>query len=351
MIQAVKKISPDRNKGAANRHLVIGGLCVVALALMAVLFWTSRGERETPALPASAPAVAPEPVAEEVQASPEAPKRVITGPHAHSPYAEAIEDGLNFAATHDQYHPADWQVWAILDYLQRKFGLDEKYAIANTCPPERLDENNREMALLMGRLVDPTYRVALGVIDTTDNPITRTMARAMYCDVYPVGAAFVEETLAVLDRESPPGNKLADYVKTHYILSLHWMGENGCAEAFPQIAAARDRFADILVAIAEKEKMKTDLAFEAIAFLYYLGFSDRVSEAWVSQVAAMQFPGGGWVYEPDLQDMDMAHGHATALATWVLLEHALPEAPDIPWVAAPKLAEGTGDMISDKNRI
>ena len=329
MIQAVNKITSDRNKGAANRHLMIGVLCVVVLALLAALFWTSRGERETPALPApvSTPDVAPEPVAEEGQAAPEAPKRVITGPYAHSPYAANIEDGLNFALTHDQHHPADWQVWAILDYLQRKFGLDEKYAIANTCPPERLserlNEDNREMAVLMGRMVDPAHRVPREVIDATDNPIMRTMARALYCDVYPVDAVFVDETLDVLDRASPPGNKLADYVKTHYILSLHWMVENICAEAFPQIAAARERFADILVAIAEKEKMKTDLGFEAIAFLYYLGFSDRVSEAWVSQVAAVQFPSGGWVYEPDLQDTDMAHGHATVLAVWVLLEHAL----------------------------
>ncbi len=345
MSKAVNSINPGRKRGAANRHLVIGVLCVVVLALIAVLFWTSRGERQAPApAPVPAPAVAPEPVAQETP-PPEAPRRVITGPYAHSPYAEAIEDGLNFAATHDRHHPADWQIWAMLDYLQRKFNLDEKYAIANTAPEEKLDLDNREMAVLFGRMTNPEYHVLREVLDATDSPINRTMARALYCDVYPVDAAFVEETLAVLDRESAPGNKLADYIKTHYILSLHWMVENGCAEAFPQIAAARSRIADILVDIVEKEKGITDLAFEAMAFLYYMGFQDRVSEAWVSQVAAMQLSNGGWVYDPN-REGDEAHGHPTVLATWVLLEHALPEAPDIPWVAAPKVAEATGYKAS-----
>lgn len=317
----------NRKKGAALKYAVILVLCVGAAALLAWLFLT-RGEVEeaAPAPEAPPPVSEPAPIAE-------AP-RVITGPYAQSEYAAVIEDGLTFVAEHHLHHQRDWQTYVLLDYLHRKFGLDEKYAIAKTCPPELVEESDRPMAYLLGRLANPAHRIEPEQLGAATDPITETTLRALYCDQYPVDAAFVDATLAVVAKEAPPDNPLAGYVKSHFILSLEWLTENGCAEAFPQVAAARPGFADVLCGLVEQEQASTDLAFEAMAVLFYLGFDDRVRDEWFGKVAALQLPSGGWVYDPKKEAGGEGHGHPTALATWVLLERALPEAAHVPWLGA-----------------
>ncbi|MBP8128990.1 MAG: hypothetical protein KA184_05370 [Candidatus Hydrogenedentes bacterium] len=316
----------DRGSALKALLIVVIGAGVVALAVGLILF--REPARETPP-PPSAPS-APAPVIEEQPAA-EAP-RVITAPYGKSEYAAAIEDGLTFAAEHHLYHRRDWQIYCILDFLRRKFGLDDKYEIANTCPPELLEVEDRKTAHLLGRFVDPAHRIEQADLDAAGDPITETMARTMYCDLYPVDAAFVDRTLSIIAQATPPDNQLAGYVKTHFIMSLQWLAENGCAGAFPQILAARDSFADVLCGIVEQEKASTDLAFEAMAFLFYLGFGDRVNEAWVAVLATRQLPSGGWVYDPEQNRDDPGHGHPTVLAVWVLLEHALPDTPHMPWL-------------------
>lgn len=334
---------PVAGRGMALKKLAVFIVGAGAIALLAALLFTlSGGEGQPPS---------PEPAAATEEPPPAPEPRVITGPYAQSPYAAAIEDGLNFAAEHHQHHRREWQVYVTLDYLYRKFGLDEKYAIANTCPTEAIEEADRGPAHLLGRLVNPAHRVDQAQIDAAGDPITQTMARAVYCDLVPVDEAFVNETLAVIGQQPPPGNRFAGYVKTHFILSLELFSENGCAAPFPQIAAARGSFADTLYAIVEQEDAKTDLAFEAMAFLFYLGFRDRVSEGWISQVAALQLPGGGWAYDPEQAQDHHAHGHPTTLAIWVLLEHALPGVPHVPWLAARNTGESAENHVESAKSI
>lgn len=316
----------NREKGSANKTLIVAAVCIGALALLAVLFWTSGGGQQPPA-----PDAAQQPFVPEGQVPAEPAPRVITGPYAHSPYAANIEDGLNFAAEHQKHHVADYQIWAILHYLYRKFDLDEKYAIANTAKMGSLNKNHKEMAEMFMRLAEPGHRVAAETIDAIPIPIVQQMARALYCDAYPVDQAFVEEVLKQLDYEDE-NTGLAGYIRSHAILCCQWMIENGCAAAFPEIDAARKRFPEILGAIIEQEKGVTDLAFEAMAFLHYTGFGELVKDEWVAQLAEQQKPGGGWSYGPGRDDADIPDGHPTILAAWVLLEHALPDAPDIPWI-------------------
>lgn len=331
------------DRGMALKKLAVFIVGVGALALMAALLFTLIGGEDRPP--------SPEPVIAAEQPPPEPEPRVITGPYAQSPYAAAIEDGLNFAAEHHRHHRREWQVYVTLDYLYRKFGLDEKYAIANTCPMESIEEADRGSAHLLGRLVDPAHRVEQAEIGAAGDPITLTMARAIYCDLVPVDEAFVNETLAVIGQQPPPGNRFAGYVKTHFILSLELFSENRCADPFPQIAAARSSFADTLCAIVEQDDAKTDLAYEAMAFLFYLGLRNRVSEGWISQVAALQLPDGGWAYDPEQAQGSHPHGHPTALATWVLLEHALPETPHLPWLAANDSGESPENRVEPAQSI
>ena len=57
-------------------------------------------------------------------------------PYAGGPNAAAIDAALGFLLRHEEQERPSWQVYALLDYLQRRFGLDEKYRIENAFPRE-----------------------------------------------------------------------------------------------------------------------------------------------------------------------------------------------------------------------
>lgn len=244
------------------------------------------------------------------------PVHLYQRPYAHDPHARAIDAGLAFLVRHHKAHQPSWQVYALLDFLQRRFGLDERYTIKNTLAQIELPEHEQHMATLMGRIADPNYRVGHNQIVQEENELTRLMAEALYCDTYPPDPTYPDRLMALYNTGGLDG--LAGYIKTHVILCFQWLREYGCDSAFPNLQIPWQTFADSLTAIIEREQAATDLAFESMAFLYYMGAAERVREEWITRLLALQRYSGAWGYTPNDRD----HAHPTVLAVWVLLEHA-----------------------------
>jgi len=290
-------------------HTRIGALVLLLAAAVAVSFalW-----REPPA-PSSAPA-------------PALPLPAPGRPYAGSPNAAAIDAALGFLLRHEKQERPSWQVYALLDYLQRRFGLDEKYRIENAFPREVWPEYDLEMAALFGRLADNTFRGDVALLPREPADLNRFLAGSLYCDQHPVDAAFIQQLLDLYEADC--ARPAPGYIATHVILACQWLRELGCDQGFPELETQWSGFPGLLETIINRENAETDLAFEAIMLLYYMGEGDRVWDAWVDIVRRLQRPTGAWGYRPE----DADHGHPTVLALWVLLEQALPGAEKDAWV-------------------
>lgn len=260
---------------------------------------------------------------------PQAPPPPPVRPYAASPHARAIDAALAFLSSPDRQERPSWQTYAILDYLQRRFGLDPRYSIERAYPREIWTGEDAQMAARLGRLVDPAFVIATPSLAKDADWLTNLMVRSLYCDALPADEAFLGEMAAryAEDLARPePG-----YLATHVILCVQWLREQGCA-GLAAVEMPEAPLGDVLEGIVSRERAETDLAFEAMMLLYYTGEGTRVWDKWVETMAALQRPSGAWGYTPS----DPDNGHPTVLALWVLLEQALPDAPRDPWVKSTK---------------
>ena len=249
-------------------------------------------------------------------------------PYAASPHARAIDAALGFLSRPEQQERPDWQVYALLDYLQRRFGLDPRYALEEVYPREMWSEGDIQIAARFGRLADPGFVISTPALAKDADWLTNLMTRSLYCDVIsPDDALFDELTARYMEDQAQPE---PGYISTHIILCAQWLREGGGAD-FNQVQPAEAPFADVLESIVSRERAETDLAFEAMMLLYYLGEGARVWDKWIETMVRLQRPSGAWGHKPGHPD----HGHPTVLALWVLLEHALPGVPKCAWTVAP----------------
>ena len=248
-------------------------------------------------------------------------------PYAASPRARAIDAALGFLSRPEQQERPAWQTYALLDYLQRRFGLDARYSMKQAYPRELWSEDDVNMAARFGRLVDPTFAIETPALAKDADWLTNLMTRSLYCDLVPADDAFLQGMAAryAEDQARPePG-----YVTTHVVLCAQWLQERGCVDR-SALESKMPRFADALEGIASRERGETDLAFEAMMLLYYTGEGLRVWEKWIDVMAGLQRPSGAWGYDPSRPD----DGHPTVMALWVLLEQALPGVPKSAWTVA-----------------
>lgn len=263
-----------------------------------------------------------EPPARAIPPETKAPAR----PYANSPDAAAIDAALAYLLRHEEQERPSWQVYALLDYLQRRFGLDGKYSIENAFPREVWPEYDLEMAALFGRLTDNAFHADTTLFSKDPRDLNYLLAGALYCDQHPVDDAYIQQ---LLDLYRADGARPAPgYIATHVILACQWLRELGCDAPFPELAEERPGFTSLLESIINRENAETDLAFEAMMLLYCVGEGTRVWDAWVDTLRGLQRPSGAWGYRPG----DADHGHPTVLALWVLLEQALPRVEKEAWV-------------------
>lgn len=239
----------------------------------------------------------------------------------------AVARGLAwFASEVEEVDPG----WAnLFGYLHRRFGV-EAFSARGEPLHEVPDGRTRPgLAAVYRRLVDPAAAVPKRVIADLPTAVDRITASALHCDRIPLPPDWPE----ILDRATAKGG----YALTHGALAAQWTLENGCLD-WPELAAVQRRQVDALAALLSDRdglealvRTPTDLAAEALAMLHYLGARARVAPAWVDRLAAAQRPDGGWPLHPAAPRSDP---HPTALALWVLLERARPEAAPVRWIPA-----------------
>lgn len=255
------------------------------------------------------------------------PPPPLLRPYAASPRAGAIDAALGFLSRPEQQQRPSWQTYALLDYLQRRFGLDQRYSMEQAYPREAWSADDVKMAARFGRLVDPEFVIETPALAKDADWLTNFMVRSLYCDIVPADDAFLQEMADQYARDQArpePG-----YVTTHVVLCAQWLRERECADR-AAVEAKIPRFAEALEGIASRERGETDLAFEAMMLLYYTGQGVRIWDKWIDTMAGLQRPSGAWGYDLSRPD----DGHPTVMALWVLLEQALPGAPKCAWTVA-----------------
>ena len=320
------------------------------------------GEPLEPSAPAGtddalAPEAAEEALATDDGVSPFTPQE---RPYANSPYAEAIDTGLIFMAENvDNHHFCDWTDYTVLDYLHRKFELDPWFAALELVDVDSLHDQQAAFATLHARMVLPDFDLEAAQVPfelaglfsdfdpAPDEPFItpatfkhlpegplQIILRAMYCDEEPVTEFFGSDLVRSVRTAKYLGepNNVAGSVVATMILAWQWMRELGCADALQSLENAEEYFPDILVEIVEDQGVITSLGIQAVALLYYIGHDERVRDEWVAEIANVQLPDGAWDHAAGTGEPSRSTCRATAFALWVLLENALPQAENIPWI-------------------
>lgn len=209
------------------------------------------------------------------------------------------------------------QVRIFLDFLHRKFALNEKFSgqisPINTSDPEK----GVEFELLALRRI--AYKDSL-ITDLGPNPTL--LARGANCDHIPLPS----NISSVLQQEIDKG----EYELTHAALSMQFMEELGCT--VENADALWTQAINGMTKMVSDEKIQPDLRYECFAFLLYMGYQDSVKLEWINQIIPEQLLDGGWAIEHnDIKSND----HSTLLALWALLEYSRPNTPDEPLIRRP----------------
>lgn len=246
-------------------------------------------------------------------------------PHADSAYAANIDAALGYMLKDRSW--GRWMNLTVLDFLQRKFGLGEQYRHGNTFGPPHPSKGDLALVEPLGRIVDPAHQHTPGNFPEEPGPYD-FMEHALYCDRIPVSGDFFERLQGAFAKHAGKGG-IEDYFTVNHALAFQWMIENGCAWEHEGARELQAKLGDALMDIVLRNGRDRGVSFEAVAFLHYMGLGDRVPKVWLDQIIEAQQPDGGWKQEPSKKFSD---GRSTVLALWVLLEAAMPGAPDVPWI-------------------
>lgn len=209
-----------------------------------------------------------------------------------------------------------------VDYLQRKFNLDERLGITKN--PILITENPvtypQEIHFL-ARIAYPDKLVTIPPRNVVDGP-TLTNIYSANCDHMQLPKAFWP-TMS-------QNNEAGGYYLTHNALALAFIKDNGC-QIPPTEGDLLSKTVDGMVKIMDDPNTTPDLRYEAIAFLGLSGRSDLINSKWIDQLVSQQKENGSWVDGSDAQNSD----HTTTLALWALLEYSHPGTPYEPLIHRP----------------
>lgn len=256
-------------------------------------------------------------------------------PYKDTPYAESIDAALAFLKARAQSNEAEWQVYAILDFLQRRFDLPPQYRFQSMISVENWSRDDEETKYYFKKLLDKNATFSCEEIKALKGAgqiedYYYYMLSALHCNSCDIQEGFYEDLLAFLSWDQEEyGNP--GYATTHAIIAFQWLQEQGCEDAHIHMDTQREHFASVLTSIIEREQSGTDLAFEAMAFLCYIGAKDRMRPNWLETMRNHQLLSGGWAWDAGKAPA----GHPTILALWTLLEAAVPDNPQKPWTLKP----------------
>lgn len=248
-------------------------------------------------------------------------------PYLNSPYAEKMDKALAYVIYKNRDVNRLYSL-LLMDYLQRKFGLHERYALKATFAPHLRDESDKLDEVKYGRFLNANHTIEASVIEEASEQ-EKAVLKALYCDQYPMS-----------EKDMQAFYDLADQGLTFQLFqcanSYIWMRDKGCAKGSEKLQNTKEITAAKLRRLIMDNAVDATPEYMAVGFLYGLGKADLVQEEWIAAIANHQRPDGGWAsqYQEDHSGQGMLD--ATVFALWALLEHALPDMPDTPWLPNPE---------------
>jgi hypothetical protein len=231
-------------------------------------------------------------------------------------YEASISKGLDYLeSTANNISPLQW---LMIDYLQRKFSLEQQYsAVQREIKPPSNEPDATDFKVYR-RIIEPDSLIKS--LPTTDvSPMRQMLMSAAHCDHIPMPSNFYE----LLKNNINAGG----YNLTHVAFALGLMKDNSCPLSPENDLIIREATIQGLVQLADKTDVSEDLRYEAVAFLLHLGRRDLVQPRWLNKITEAQQPDGGWsILAQDKTSSD----HATVVALWALLEYSRPETPESP---------------------
>lgn len=243
-------------------------------------------------------------------------------PYAKSPYANQIDKALAFLAFKDRDTNRLYRL-VLLDYMQRKYCLHERYSLKATYAPHLQDASFGDLGN-MKRLINPGFKADPATIEKA-SALERIALKALYCDIYPVEASLLDEMNTMIQEGMSP------FVPTLGIAYL-WLRDHGCLAGDPKIMLVRDALAVKFRKHLQDNGLSTYMVGQALALLFETGHREMVQEDWIQTIAKTQNDEGGWPTSPGPDSTDASNGMTTTHLLWALLEHALPNAPATPMV-------------------
>ena len=241
-------------------------------------------------------------------------------PYADSVYAMQIDRALAYLVFKDR-GPNRYFRMILLDYLQRRFQLHERYSLHATTAPH-LNGGQTEDLANFKRLTDPQFVVDASVIEGAES-MERLVLRALYCDAYPLEPAFLDEIITEVNNGVP-------VFLPSLAMAYLWMRDNGCLVSEPKFFLLRDSLAVKFRNNLQQDGVSAFLGPQSFAMLFALDHPEMVEELWLVKFAEAQNEDGGWPGRLISGQKGMSEGLATVHVLWALLEHALPNSPRTP---------------------
>ncbi len=259
-------------------------------------------------------------------------------PFKSSPYAEQIDKALAYMAFKNR--DANRQVpLVILDYLQRRYGLHQRYSLSVQLAPHLTQAADMSVDERFLRLTQPGHHIDREVIEAEESH-QRLLLRALYCCDYPMEEEILNDFDVMLKVDN-------DIMFVSVGVAYLWLQHNGCASGDTKYIRIRDEIAVKLRAMLRRGGASAELSHMALCILYGLGHGKMVEEDWIDALAKTQNEDGGWSTRHYPEQEVPSDGNATIHALWALLEHALPDAPQVPLLPRPDGAENESSSTDD----
>lgn len=207
-----------------------------------------------------------------------------------------------------------------LDYLQRKYKLDNKLGING--PPFDLSEDPRtypEEIHYLARIAFPD-KVVTVLPKSPFQGLSLTNVYSANCDHLALPAEFWPVIKENMDK--------GGYFLSHNALALAFMKDNNCLLP-ANFASLPEQVQQGLISIAGDDNTPPDLRYEAAAFLSFISQKKLIQSKWIDQIIAEQRSDGSWSEEAKA---GKPSSHTTVLALWTLLEYARSDTPEQPLI-------------------
>jgi hypothetical protein len=214
----------------------------------------------------------------------------------------------------------------MLDVMHRRFGIAAfEDALARYDQALMQETASAPLLRIFRRIADHDNPLSPGDEAAVTNELDRVTVPALYCDRTPLPAEYA----TALEQ----ANRAGGYPRTHALLALQWLRDNGCASPAP--TGYEPGLTKAVAELIAVDGVTTDLELEAAGFLHLYGRGALVNPAYVDEAVALQKDDGGWLEAAS--ETPGSSWHASINGLYLLLHAYCGERDYPPMLAATRL--------------